>query len=217
MSDRVYILALRDNCYYVGKSANVPKRLRDHRDGRGAEWTCVHQPLDTQPVMAVKPVQSGLHENEETLRMMRQHGVDRVRGGSWAMVALSDEDRRDVVRHGATLFDLCARCGRNGHFAVGCDATCYDTWVGGGVIPDTPRKRPGAHSTPSPSKRVRGLSAVLAAAARAIWDAGSSDSESEVECFACGEPGHIAPRCPRSGKCFNCGRRGHIAADCWFG
>jgi hypothetical protein len=35
----VYVLRLQDDCWYVGKSANVERRLQQHIDAAGAVWT----------------------------------------------------------------------------------------------------------------------------------------------------------------------------------
>ena len=47
---------------------------------------------------------------------------------------------------------------------------------------------------------------------RGPWRGGQS-SNSNVECFKCGNNGHYAKDC-YSGKCFNCGKSGHFAKDC---
>src|SRR5690606_7917199 len=57
----------------------------------------------------------------------------------------------------------------------------------------------------------------------------SSKKDGEVKCYTCGEKGHIAAQCPKSGfrsssivtmpkkvslKCYQCGKEGHIRPDC---
>jgi predicted GIY-YIG superfamily endonuclease len=44
MTTNVYILELLDNCYYVGRSKCVEKRLMDHMQGKGSSWTQLHKP-----------------------------------------------------------------------------------------------------------------------------------------------------------------------------
>jgi predicted GIY-YIG superfamily endonuclease len=37
--ETVYVLQLEDGKYYVGKTADLPKRFKEHREGNGAAWT----------------------------------------------------------------------------------------------------------------------------------------------------------------------------------
>lgn len=41
----IYVLALRSGRYYVGKTANLEKRLREHSEGRGSAWTRKYKPV----------------------------------------------------------------------------------------------------------------------------------------------------------------------------
>ena len=45
----------------------------------------------------------------------------------------------------------------------------------------------------------------------------SNQQQNQVQCYYCGEFGHIEPRCPkklRAAKCFYCGDQGHYYRDC---
>lgn len=46
---------------------------------------------------------------------------------------------------------------------------------------------------------------------------GGNDRKNEVQCYRCGEKGHIAKDC-RSGetRCYRCNGSGHVAKDCKF-
>jgi putative endonuclease len=41
----VYILRCNDGSYYTGVSSNVEKRLKQHNDGKGAEYTKARRPV----------------------------------------------------------------------------------------------------------------------------------------------------------------------------
>jgi predicted GIY-YIG superfamily endonuclease len=41
----VYILRCADGSFYVGRTSNIPERLRTHNDGRGALWTATRTPV----------------------------------------------------------------------------------------------------------------------------------------------------------------------------
>ena len=40
----VYVLECINNKYYVGKSLNLERRLKEHFNGRGAKWTQKYSP-----------------------------------------------------------------------------------------------------------------------------------------------------------------------------
>jgi putative endonuclease len=42
----MYILRCADNSYYVGSTVNLEYRLRQHQDGRGAEYTKRRLPVE---------------------------------------------------------------------------------------------------------------------------------------------------------------------------
>ena len=35
----IYILRLEDNKYYVGKTNNIKKRIKQHKESYGSSWT----------------------------------------------------------------------------------------------------------------------------------------------------------------------------------
>ena len=72
-----YILELEDECWYVGRTTDTHRRFRQHFTGKGAKWLKLHAPKQ------LKEVWAGDKEKEFTLKLMRQHGVEKVRGGPW--------------------------------------------------------------------------------------------------------------------------------------
>jgi hypothetical protein len=78
----VYTLRLRDNCWYVGFSADPETRIASHFLGRGARWTQLHPPL------AVESLQPGDEKLEDvvTIALMAQRGFQLVRGGRYVAV-----------------------------------------------------------------------------------------------------------------------------------
>ena len=70
-----YVLALEDDCVYVGKTYNFNMRLGQHMGGTGSKWTRLHKPTGK-----ILEIILGEHERETTLRYMREHGWEKVRG-----------------------------------------------------------------------------------------------------------------------------------------
>jgi len=75
-----YVLKLKEDRYYVGKSAYLMKRLLQHFNSGGAKWTQLHKPV------AVLEVHDDDLERELTLKYMKMYGVSAVRGFAWCQV-----------------------------------------------------------------------------------------------------------------------------------
>ena len=87
----IYILALEENKYYVGKwkPANVAKRIQQHFDGKGAKWTKRYRPYR---VCRIIHDRDDTDETIVTIEMMKIHGIENVRGGSLSRVCLTKKD-----------------------------------------------------------------------------------------------------------------------------
>lgn len=79
----IYTLLLSDNYFYVGFTENLSQRMEQHFSGEGAKWTQLHKPIK---IIEVVIETHDWQEDFTTLVMMRKHGIDRVRGGTWCSV-----------------------------------------------------------------------------------------------------------------------------------
>lgn len=80
----IYILKLEDDCYYIGITMDLNKRLSQHWSGKGAKWTALHKPVSVEKV--IFPVLDSKMENELTLEYMEKFGKDKVKGGYYCKV-----------------------------------------------------------------------------------------------------------------------------------
>jgi predicted GIY-YIG superfamily endonuclease len=80
----VYTLNLKGGKKYVGMSENVDKRIDQHFAGKGAQWTKKHAPVSVANVIEVSDRNKAIRlENKITERLMKTHGVNKVRGGAY--------------------------------------------------------------------------------------------------------------------------------------
>ena len=109
----VYVLELDDGTFYIGKSDDINKRIRNHNALYVKKRTVVgeHPPL-TAPSDDLEG-----WERSETLQRMLEHGVSCVRGWKYTSEKIDHESAfSDLVER----FDLCRLCGNKGHFAKFC-------------------------------------------------------------------------------------------------
>jgi len=118
--------------FYVGKSGDIDKRLAQHRSGSdGAAVVPRHMgqfvrvPVVTQG--SVDDLESW--ERNETLHLMKVHGIRRVRGWMFTSLRMSDEHHEMAFEQICEKNDLCRRCGRNSHFASNCYAKSMVWWA----------------------------------------------------------------------------------------
>lgn len=117
MSTNIYILKLRGSNYYVGKSADVDRRIADHFNGGGSAWTQKHA-----PVKVVKIIRgaSAFDEDRYVKEYMSKYGIDKVRGGTYVSIHLDEIQTQSLQRELRAATDACTKCGNQGHFAANC-------------------------------------------------------------------------------------------------
>ena len=129
----VYVLACRGNNYYVGVADNVEAAYMEHYMGVGSEWTRLHTPIRVERVI---PDAESYDESALLRHYFLLHGVDRVRGGPYTTVVLTEAQKTSLAHllgdadelmgafaNIALTTEACARCGGSGHRAKLCMAS----------------------------------------------------------------------------------------------
>jgi predicted GIY-YIG superfamily endonuclease len=80
----VYVLKLEDDCWYVGITLDLNKRMGQHFMGEGSKWTKLHKPIGVDKI--IYPALVDTLENDTTKEYMEKYGKDKVRGGSWCRI-----------------------------------------------------------------------------------------------------------------------------------
>jgi len=83
----LYILKLEDGKWYVGITSKTPEeRFKEHQlHKRGAYWTMKHKPLEielTEDLGIVSRQHAETYESKITLTLMKERGLNNVRGGN---------------------------------------------------------------------------------------------------------------------------------------
>ena len=82
----LYVLRLEDGKFYVGITSKTPEvRMREHQNGvRAAYWTVKHKPIEiiyTEDLGQIEKSKAEKRENKMTRALMKQRGMNNVRGG----------------------------------------------------------------------------------------------------------------------------------------
>ena len=76
----VYVIELRDSCFYVGKTEDLQRRMEEHRQGKGSKWTKRHAFVKCCHYEEVATAHSSGLETKRTANEMLDKGVNCVRG-----------------------------------------------------------------------------------------------------------------------------------------
>ena len=85
----IYVLECEDGNIYVGKTSKGIKRLKQHINGRGAEWTKMHKP---KRVMEYYTNATDSDERKITDQMIKKHGAKKVRGAGLTKRKMSQKE-----------------------------------------------------------------------------------------------------------------------------
>jgi len=114
----LYILQLEHGKWYVGKTDDINRRYSEHKAGNGSEWTKIHKPIK---IFQTKELKSEEDENTLTKELMKKHGIENVRGGSFVQRNIPDYVKKTIELEKRGNTDACFKCGEHGHFAKDCD------------------------------------------------------------------------------------------------
>ena len=118
----VYVLECEGGYYYVGRTGDSEKRLKQHFLGKGAKWTRKHKPR--RIVNYLRNVKKS-DEKKIAERMIKKHGASKVRGGPYIKTKKTQAEVSALKKKAGTEAKAkrkvtCGRCGRPGHIRTNC-------------------------------------------------------------------------------------------------
>lgn len=101
----------------MGKTSDIAKRIEQHKNDVACSWTRKYR---FQNLIKVDKVSSVFDENETVKQLMAEHGINNVRGGSYAQVDLPPSTVEVLEQEMMAAFDRCYLCKQPGHVAAQC-------------------------------------------------------------------------------------------------
>ena len=118
----IYVLALEEGKYYVGKTRDLNNRILAHRNKVASAWTTKY------PYVKVLTTYTGdgFEEDKFVIKYMEEFGIENVRGGSYSNIDLTLDQAISIRRALATASNSCIACGYDDHYIQDCKTPmCY--------------------------------------------------------------------------------------------
>jgi len=112
----IYVLQLKENKWYIGKTETSKFRIDTHFDSGGSEFTKKYPP---QEIYQIIPECDKYNEDRYVKKYMDKYGIDNVRGGTYSRLELTSNEKEVIQKELWGANDLCFLCGGE-HFVKNC-------------------------------------------------------------------------------------------------
>jgi len=190
----IYVLKLRNNKYYIGKTNNPDFRIDLHFQANGSVWTKLHQPIE---VIEVIKNCDDYDEDKYTLKYMAEYGIENVRGGSFVQINLSVGEIKVINQMINGSKDYCFKCGQAGHFANKCQNVLICKYCGGNFKTDGSLKshEKCCYKNTNLSMMSWMINTVKEMVVGSKVDEVKNAKDVMEVCYRCGRTGHFSSNC----------------------
>ena len=113
----IYVIKQEGDRYYIGVTNNIERRYNDHMTGKGSIWTRRYKPISIER-SEIKRYK--YEEDIMTLEYMNKYGIERVRGGSFCQMVLTEEEKKVIEKMIKNEENKCFKCNKSGHYVKEC-------------------------------------------------------------------------------------------------
>ena len=197
----IYVLKLKEDKYYVGKTNDPLFRIENHMKENGSEWTKLYKPLK---LIELKANCDDYDEDKTTIKYMNKYGINNVRGGSFVSIKLKKSSIETLRLMMNSANDRCFKCGKDGHFYNQCKEKYEDE------DEDEDENEDEDEDDDEDDNNIQ--TEYLCEFCDEMFDNEYSCKCHEKKCKKNNKKTNIYNS---SNKCFRCGRKGHYSTSCY--
>lgn len=109
----IYILKLEEEKYYIGKTANLEKRIEQHLFNSTIIWINLYKPISFEKIIVTD---DELDEDKYVKKYMKQRGINNVRGGTYCNKDLLEFQQKALEKEIIHSSNRCFNCLGKKHF-----------------------------------------------------------------------------------------------------
>jgi hypothetical protein len=109
----IYILKCKNDCFFIGKTTgSYFTDIDNHFKGNGCEWTKLYKPIRLE---ILRHFCDETDDDFYTKMYITKYGIDKVRGGSYSQLVLSQQQIDEINHYPIDLHLTCYQCYMKGH------------------------------------------------------------------------------------------------------
>ncbi|MTJ10730.1 GIY-YIG nuclease family protein [Anabaena sp. UHCC 0204] len=98
----IYALQLENDCYYIGQSIDVSRRLEEHKQGKGAYFTKLNPVISLIEVFETdtkRMIEGEFYEDFFVMKYIELHGAEKVKGGTFLQSSKKRKSRFEFYKN----------------------------------------------------------------------------------------------------------------------